>query len=403
MYPRYVFPRIEEALNDTRVVVIVGPRQSGKTTLARQFAEGGRSFLTLDNAPTLEAARYDPVGFVREIDRAVIDEVQRVPELLLAIKESVDTDQRPGRFLLTGSADLLTLPRVADSLAGRMEILALLPLARTEIEKMQTSFLKDIFAGRPRVGRPCTGKALVDRVLTGGYPEVLRRTSWTRRHAWFHSYLESIIKRDVADLAKLAHLVEMPRLLAALAHQAAQLINFSAAGSAIGLSHVTTANYTRILEELFLVKTLPAWHHNQLKRLVKAPKLHFIDSGLLAALRDLTPERVADDRTEFGAVLETFVLGEIMKQASWGEPLEIFHYRDKEGDEVDLVLRKGASELVGIEVKAAATVRSADFNGLRKFASAEKKRFRLGVVLYDGDKLIPFGEKLFAAPIASLW
>jgi uncharacterized protein len=403
MYPRYVRPRIEEALNDTRVVVIIGPRQSGKTTLARQLAGAERTFLTLDNASTLAAATNDPVGFIRDLDKAVVDEVQRAPELILAIKESVDIDQRPGRFLLTGSADLLALPRVADSLAGRMETVPLLPLATAEIERTKTSFLADLFAGRPRISKSCTGTALVDRVLAGGYPEALRRSSWTRRHAWFRGYLEAIVKRDVTDLANIAHLVEMPRLLATLAHQAGQLTNFSAAGSAIGLSHVTAARYTRILEELFLVRILPAWHHNRLKRLVKTPKLHFTDSGLLAALCDLTPEQVADDRTPFGAILETFVVGEVMKQASWSEPIHLFHYRDKEGDEVDLILLNGKGQLAGIEVKASATVRAADFNGLRKFAAAARQQFRAGVVLYDGDRVIPFGAKLFATPFGALW
>ena len=279
----------------------------------------------------------------------------------------------------------------------------LLPLARAEIERTQTRFLADLFAGRPKITTQCIGQALVDRVLAGGYPEVLHRSSWTRRRAWFRSYLEAIVKRDVMDLAKLAHLAEMPRLLQALAHQAGQLTNFSAAGAAIGLSHVTTAHYTRILEELFLIRILPAWHHNRLKRLVKTPKLHFIDSGLLAALRGLTPEQVATDRTSFGAVLETFVVSEIAKQASWGAPAELFHYRDKEGDEVDLILLNEQGQLAGIEVKASATVRIGDFGGLRKFAASAKRQFSAGVVLYDGDRLIPFGEKLFAVPLASLW
>ena len=284
-----------------------------------------------------------------------------------------------------------------------METIPLLPLARAEIEGTQTSFLADLFAGRPKASQACVGSALVERVLAGGYPEVLSRTSWTRRHAWFRSYLDAIIKRDVADVADLARLVEMPRLVAALGHQAGQLLNFSGAGSAIGLSHVTTARYTRVLEELFLIRILPAWHHNRLKRLVKTPKLHFMDSGLLAALRDLTPEQITANRTSFGPVLETFVVSEILKQASWSEPLQLFHYRDKEGDEVDLILLSERGQLAGIEVKASATVQAADFDGLRKFAAAAKQQFRAGVVLYDGEKVIPFGEKLFAVPIAALW
>jgi uncharacterized protein len=405
VYPRFIEQRIREALSDTRVVMISGPRQSGKTTLAEKLATAGVPFLTLDDQTTLETARADPVGFIRGLDRAVIDEVQRAPEVLLAIKRSVDTDKRPGRFLLTGSANLLTLPNVADSLAGRMEIAELLPLSQSELRRKPSDFLDLVLQGKPpAVGEPIVGAELVQRVLAGGYPEALERISWQRRQKWLLDYIKAVIERDVRDVAQIEHSRQIPRLLRVLAQHAGQLVNYSSIGAPLGIGHVTTHKYTGVLEQLFLVRTLQPWFTNELKRLVKTPKLHFLDSGLLAALRNLSPARLATDRMPFGAVLETFVLAEILKLASWyNERLEFFHFRDRYDYEVDIVIEDARGHVVGIEVKSAATVTGADFSGLRKLAEACGKRFILGLVLYDHDTTVPFGERLFAAPISTLW
>lgn len=409
LYPRFVAGRVAAALSDTRVVMLAGPRQSGKTTLARRIAQGGMPFFTLDNATTLAAARADPVGFVRGLDRAVIDEVQRAPELLLAIKESVDADRRPGRFLLTGSADIATLPRVADSLAGRMETVRLLPLAQAELRRSpEPAFLRKAFAGEvpttTAAAQAAVGEDLVALVLAGGYPEALRRASWTRRHDWCLDYVEAILQRDVRDVAQVEQLDRMPRLLRALARHAGRLANHSAIGAALGMNHVTTQRYAGILEQLYLVATLPPWHANELKRLTKTPKLHFLDSGLLAALLDATPERVLSDRTLFGPLLETFVHAELLKMAGWaGERLRFSHFRDKERHEVDVVLEDRRGRVVGVEVKASATVVAPDFGGLRRLAEACGERFALGLVLHDHDRVVPFGERLYAAPLSALW
>lgn len=405
MYPRFIEPRIRDAMSDTRVVLLSGPRQSGKTTLGRKLANGGMAYLTLDNATVLDAARSDPVGFVRGLDRAVIDEVQRAPGLMLAIKESVDADPRPGRFLLTGSADLLALPRVADSLAGRMEVLRLLPLAQCELQGTNSGFLGAAFAGQvPGAAKAAVGPDLVAAVLGGGYPEALTRSSWARRQDWYAAYVDAIVQRDVRDVAQVEQLQQMPRLLRALAEHAGQLVNHSAIGASLGMNHVTTQKYVGVFERVFLVRTLPPWHGNQLKRLTKTPKLHFLDAGLLAALRGLTPARVDADRTPYGALLETFVLAELLKLASWAEGrFEFSHFRDKEQDEVDIVIEDRSGRVVGIEVKASATVTRGDFAGLRKLADACGERFVLGLVLHDHDKTVPFSDKLAAAPIAALW
>jgi uncharacterized protein len=405
MYPRFVEQRIRDALSDTRVVLLSGPRQSGKSTLGRKLADDGMAYMTLDNATVLNAARGDPVGFVRGLNRAVIDEVQRAPGLMLALKESVDADGRPGRFLLTGSADLMALPRVADSLAGRMEVMRLFPLAQCELRGVNSGFLTAAFEGEvPRTAAVVVGHDLVAAVLAGGYPEALTRRSWVRRQDWYAGYIEAIVQRDVRDVAQIEQLQQMPRLLRVLGEHAGQLVNYSGLGASLGMNHVTTQKYVGVFESLFLVRTLPPWHSNQLKRLTKTPKLHFLDAGLLAALRDLTPDRLRADRTPFGALLETFVFAELLKLASWAEGrFEFSHFRDKDQHEVDIVIEDRRGRVVGIEVKAAATVTSADFGGLRKLAEACGNRLVLGLVLYDHDKTVPFGDRLAAAPLAALW
>ena len=405
MYPRFIENRVNEALTDTRVVLVSGPRQSGKTTLARQIASTNIPFLNLDDKTTLDAASADPVGFIRGLDRAVIDEIQRVPDLLLAIKTAVDTDPRPGRFLLTGSANLMTVPRVADSLAGRMKVVRLLPLAQAELQGKPSVFLETVFAGQvPKIGDAVAGADLLERVLAGGYPEAVTRSKWNRRQEWYLDYIEAIVQRDVRETAQFEKIPLMPRLLRILAEHSGQIVNYSGFGVPLGMNHPTTRRYTGVFESLFLVCNLQPWFSNALKRLTKTPKLHFLDAGLLAALRDITPGRVRKDKTLLGPVLETFVLGELLKLASWSqERYEFSHFRDKERKEVDIVIEDRRGRVVGIEVKASATVNTRDFAGLRRLSEACGDRFVLGLVLHDHEQVVPFGERLLAAPISALW
>src|SRR5712691_2722324 len=387
LFPRFSAELVATALKDTPVVMVTGPRQCGKTTLVRDLVAGNREFITMDEDTVLAAARSDPTGLVRSLDRTTIDEVQRVPDLLRAIKKSVDDDRRPGRFLLTGSANILTLPQVSESLAGRMEIVSLLPLSRAEIRGKKPGFLKAAFdskLGKP--AEPMIGKDLVQAVLTGGYPEMLRREDPKRRQTWARDYIRAIVQRDVREVADVEKLDQMPRLLQVLAHHSGRLTNFTQMGAQVGFDDKTTRKYVAILEQLFLVRKVEPWFQNQLKRLVKTPKLHFLDSGLL------------------GALLETFVFSEVLKQASWfGESCALYHYRDKDQDEVDLVIETGSGAVVGIEVKASATVNAGDFKGLRKLADACGDNFKLGVILYDSGSAVPFGDRLVAAPMSCLW
>ena len=405
MYTRLAKSRIAEALTDTRVVLISGPRQSGKTTLAADVAAEDIPFFTLDDVNVLAAANNDPIGFLRGLDRVVIDEIQRAPDLLLSIKAEVDRDQRPGRFLLTGSANLMTVPRVAESLAGRMEVIKLLPLARAEILGIHPTFLDSAFNGvQPPVANTLLGEDLIEIVLAGGYPEALKRATWGLKQNWYQQYIDAIVQRDIRDVAQIEQLAMMPRLLHTLAEHSGQLVNYSSIGNGINLNHVTTQKYIGIFESLFLVQTLQPWFNNKLKRLIKSPKLHFLDAGLLAALRSITPELLRKDKTPFGPILETFVLSEIQKIGTWSEHRYSYsHFRDKDRNEVDIVIENNRGQIIGVEVKASATVTSADFAGIRKLATACGDNFVQGFVLYDHDQVIPFAENMFALPISCLW
>ncbi len=405
MFDRFVERRAEEALSDTPVVLIVGPRRAGKTTLVRKMGEAGRIYITLDDQTVLEAAQSDPAGFIRGLDRAVIDEIQRVPDLLLAIKKTVDEDYRPGRFLLTGSANVLTLPRVADSLAGRMETIQMLPLAKAEIEGRTPTFLEHLFAGKLRSqGAAILGDDLTQLVLLGGFPEAISRESQRRRQDWSRSYLTSVLTRDLRDIADVEKLTELPKFVRLLAEHSGQLVNYSQFGAGINVSHKTGQRYVGLLEQIFLIATVQPWFTNALKRIVKTPKLHFLDSGLLATVRGLSFDRVKADRSTFGALLESFVFAEILKLMTASDlRLSPYHFRDRDGREVDIVLERDDGKIVGIEVKASATVKASDFGGLRALAEACGDRFAFGVVLYDSPDVVPFGDRLAAAPLSTLW
>ena len=416
-WPRGIARRLQEALADTPVVLLNGPRQSGKTTLVRQFASDQRPYLTLDDATTSAAAREDPQGFIRRLDGAVIDEVQRVPELLLAIKLAVDDRRRPGRFLLTGSADVMALPRVADSLAGRLEVLSLLPLAASELAGNPSDWLAALFASLAADAPPPSasadqaalevGEALERRVLAGGYPEALRRVTEARRQAWARSYLNAILLRDVRDIAAVDKLRSLPQLLTAMAQVCGQLCNYTQLGARLGLDGKTVNRYLTVLEQLFLIRRVPAWSANGLARVVKTPKLQFLDSGLLTALLGLRLAGIATNRTAFGPALECYVYAELLRMASWsGEAYDLLMYRDKDQLEVDVVIANEVGQLVGVEVKASASVQAGHLAGLRRFASQAGDRFLGGVILYDGTHALPLatvaGRPIWALPLASL-
>lgn len=405
LYPRLIKTRVAEAMTDTPVVLLAGPRQAGKTTLVRQLANREMRYLTLDDELTLLAAREDPVGMIRCLDRAVIDEIQRAPQLLLAIKKSVDEDRRPGRFLLTGSTNLMVMPTVADSLAGRMETLTLLPLSQSELHCSDVNWLDRAFAGQlPEIATPLLGADLVEAVLRGGYPEAVSRATARRRAAWGRQYTDALIARDVRDVAGIDKLDHLPRFLRALAQMAGQMCNYTQLGGQVGLDGKTAARYINVFEQMFLLRRIDVWARNRLNRVVKTPKVQFLDSGLLSTLKDVTADVVRQDRTSFGLVLENFVFAELLKHAATAEAdYRLFYYRDHDQIEVDLVIENALGALIGVEIKAAATIRESDLRGLKRLSTVAGDAFRLGVILYDGTETLPLGDRLWAAPLSSLW
>ncbi len=364
-------------------------------------------YLTLDEAGVLAAAEADPAGFLAGLEGPVIlDEVQRSPGLFPAIKAEVDRDRRPGRYLLTGSANVLLLPRLSESLAGRMEIQTLWPLTQGEMEGAEEGFVDALFSADPLPipEEPYGTPVLYERLLRGGYPEVVGRSSEARRRAWFGSYVTTILQRDVRDLSNIEGLTELPRLLSLLAARSASLANYAELSRSASMPQSTLKRYVSLLEATFLIKTLPAWSSNLGKRLVRSPKLLLCDTGLISSLQGLNAERLASDPVLVGPLLENFVAMEIQKQSTWSatQP-RLFHFRTQTGQEVDIVLEDASGQVVGVEVKASATVGARDFRGLRALAEASGNRFRRGVVLYTGKTDVPFGESLHALPVSSLW
>jgi hypothetical protein len=338
-------------------------------------------------------------------ERAVLDEVQRVPELFTSLKAGVDSRRKPGRFILTGSANVLLVPKLADSLAGRMEILRLHPLSQAELCGKPCEFLSSLFAAKFKVGKSGQrqGISLAEQVAAGGFPAALARASRRRRTTWYRDYTDTLIQRDIRDLARISALDALPRLLAMAAGQSSCLVNVSELAGPFQISRQTIREYLTLLSRIFLVDELPPWHSNRMKRLVKTPKLHMGDTGLACALLGLNADSLWADRALFGRLLETFVYQELRRHSSWQDRTIAFsHFRDKDQVEVDMVL-ESEGRVAGVEVKAAATITGDDFRGLRKLQAATLKTFAAGVVLYDGDAVAGFGDRLYAVPISRLW
>jgi predicted AAA+ superfamily ATPase len=409
LYPRRATALAAEALADTRVVVINGARQTGKSTLARLLtgsAPGVEAYF-LDDATARDAARSDPMGFVRHDGLLLIDEVQRVPELMLAIKYEVDRDPRPGRFLLTGSARLLGLRDLPDSLPGRSETIELWPLSQGEIDDAPDGFVDAAFrSGADLRIEPVELRRsdYLDRALRGGYPEAVRRTATRRRSRFFESYLSDLIARDLQQVADIERPNDLRRLLATLAASTAGLAVPHRLSSDVGLPATTLRRYLDALELVYVIRRIPAWSSNLTTRAVATAKLMFVDTGIAGHLAGMTVARGAHPLANVGPILENFAIGELARQLTWaGESAQLYHYRDRDGYEVDAVLEHESGNVVGIEVKAAETVRTDDFRGLRRLHRRLGNRFVAGFVLYAGTQQLSFGDRLAALPLAALW
>lgn len=408
MIDRRVLANLTAALADTRVVLLNGARQTGKSTLVRSVAEDrAASYLSLDDPAALGLARSDPFALVAEHQGLiVIDEVQHAPELFPAIKRVVDADPRPGRFLLTGSANVFLLPKLSESLAGRMEILPLHPLSQSELANSSANIVDALFSGEgwPLDKFATNRNDVCARIVAGGFPEAVGRVAGERRNAWFRSYIAALLQRDVRDLANIDKLTDLPRLLGLLAARVGSLMNMAEISRAVGIPHTTLQRYLALLEATFLFQPLPAWSANLGKRLVKSPKIHLLDIGLTAHLRGETDAGAIGLSPNLGPLLESFVVQEIRKQLGWSrQTASAWHFRTATGSEVDLLLEAPDGRIVGVEVKASGSVTQSDFKGLRILADAVGERFVAGVVIYLGEQSLPFGNRLHALPASILW
>lgn len=407
MIRRHIERAVQAALADTPVVLLNGARQTGKTTLVQSLARKTRAeYFTFDDAATLALAVADPAGFIRNLAGPVVfDEIQKAPALFPALKLAVDEHRRPGQFLLTGSANVMTLPRLSESLAGRMEVIPLFPFSAGELAGKREGFLTRLFTGKLARWKQSSPKdRLPARLTRGGYPEATERKTEARRAAWFASYISTILQRDVRDLARVDALHAMPNLLKLLAARATGLLNLADVGRDAGLPHTTLTRYLSLLETVFLVHRLPAWSPNLGKRLVKSPKLHLVDTGLACHLIGVNASRLEEDRPLLGRLLETFVVGELRKQISWTDPrIALGHFRTAGGSEVDVVLEQADGGLAGIEIKASATATAADFSALQNLRNSLGNKFVSGVVLYLGNQVIPSGDRLWLVPLSALW
>ncbi|GAB1693823.1 ATP-binding protein [Krasilnikovia sp. M28-CT-15] len=407
LLPRRAAAQVGAALSDTRVVLISGPRQAGKSTLVRMVA-GDRlgERRDLDRPQDRAAALSDPVGFVESPGLLVIDEIQRAPELLLAIKSSVDDDPRPGRYLLTGSSRLFGMIAAPDALPGRMETVELWPFSQGEIDGESDGFIDAVFRTGPglRHESAVSRGDYAARIVRGGLPEAVSRTDGRRRGRFFDSYVQALIDRDVRQLSDIQHKGQLRTLIRLLAARSGTIIAAGALESALGLSRPTIARYLQALDEIFLVKRIPGWSRNLGTRATATPKLIFVDSGIAAHELSLDARALLRPGAPFGPLLESFVLSELARQLSWSNQLaNLYHYRDHSKFEVDAVLENRHGHVVGIEVKAASTVGPDDFRGLRRLADRLGDDFIAGIVLYTGASTLPFGTRLRAMPVSALW
>ncbi len=407
MYKRNLSEKIEKALLRSPVVLLTGARQTGKTTLMKELGERKNyHYLSFDATTTRTAAQNDPEGFIASLTKPILlDEVQRVPEIFLPIKIDVDTHKTPGMYALTGSANPLLIPRVGDSLAGRMLIYTLYPLSQGEIRNRRDDFIDKIFEPESISYRSSgiNREELSKMITIGGYPGA-QNLDEAERSEFFDSYLTSILERDVRDISNIVAFPELQTILKTLATRVGNLHNIADVSRGTKLPYTTLRRYIALLQSVYLIDFLPPWSTNFGSRLVHSPKAYVVDSGLLAFLLHVNEELVFSHPSLLGPLLENFVVTELIKQRTWSKrPVHLSHFRTAIGEEVDIVIEDASGNLIGIEVKASHTVTSSDFRGMNSLKDKAKKKFRKGIVLYTGQDTIPFARDLFAVPIDALW
>lgn len=406
MFTRNIQHELLLALKDTPILLVNGARQVGKSTLVKSLLQETHHYYTMDDPTTLSGIKEDPLGFLKGLPGpSILDEIQRVPELFLPLKKVVDENRQPGFFVLTGSANVLSLPKLADSLAGRMEIHTLWPLSQEEIQGNREDFISELFRDKMKLSpSELSQEDLIEMIVRGGYPEALSRSSHDRRKKWFSSYITTLMEKDIRELAQIEGLVELPRLLQLFAARAATLVNLTEVSRSVGIPATTLKRYLTLLEKTYLLVFVPAWSRNLNKRLVKSPKAYLNDTGLLTYLVDTDQKRLAQNKAFLGQVLENFVVMELSKHMTWSKQrCSLYHYRIHAGQEVDLVLEVPDGRVVGLEVKLSQTVTPKDFKGLESLKEDCGDHFHKGIVLYGGKEIVPFGRGKFAVPLSALW
>jgi len=403
---RHAAGPVRDALSDTRVVLVNGARQCGKSTLVGRLAQTtGAEWYSLDRADTLQAALRDPAAFVRAANPMVVDEIQRAPDLLLAIKEVVDTGFEPGRFLLTGSARVLGLRGLPDTLPGRMETIELWPLSQGEIDEQPDRFVDAVFRDGPELAVDSgeTRDGYIRRLVRGGFPAAVARQG-QRRTRFLESYVADLVNRDVTQLSSIEYGRQLRQLITVLAGRVGGILNLSSVSSSIGLPRTTIERYLALLEEIFLIKRIPAWSHGATTRATNSPKVAFVDSGIATMLLGQDETSLGRITGDIGGVLESFAAMELARQITWAnQTVDLYHYRTRDQVEVDIVLQNRRGEVVGIEVKASTTAADDDFSGLRHLQTRLGADMVAGIVLYLGHQTLPFGERLRAIPLSALW
>ncbi len=401
--------KILKSLRNNPVVLVNGARQVGKSTLVEEIVKSDykASYISLDDHAILFASWESPLEFLKGYGSPLaIDEIQRNGELFMAIKRIVDTRKQKGQFILTGSANVLTLPRVSESLAGRMIIHNLWPLSQGEIRGRKEGFIDWAFHGEeiPLVNEKLQENELLDIILTGGYPRAFFAEDQTDRFEWIGSYVDTILQRDILNLARIEGLVELPNVLSVIAERVGNLLNLSDVGRMTKINKVTLKRYYTLLKMVFLVVEVPAWFTNREKRLVKSPKVYLNDTALVCYFKQLSRDDLLKNRMHIGALLENFCLMELKKQSTWSEiKSDIYHYRTQAGSEVDIILEGPNKEIVGIEVKAAGMIQKGDLAGFKSLKDTAGEKFRKGIILYTGEYPVPLGKDIFALPVNYLW
>lgn len=418
MIERNVLKNLMSAITDTPVILVTGARQTGKSTLVKHIHTVGiaRQYLTMDTLSTFDAASSDPEGFISNLNYGpvIIDEIQKVPQLLLPIKIAVDTNRKPGYFILTGSANILMLPKVSESLTGRIEILTLYPFAQSELAVVKKSFPDILYKINNTsylnefmpvdILSISSSKHLMQMIIKGGYPEMQTRDSQSRQYAWFDSYITTFIKKDIKEFSNIENSTEIFRLLALLAAHTGSLSHYAELSRILEIPQTTLKRYIYVLCAAHLLQIIPAWSNNLGKRVVRSPKLMLNDTGLISYLLGINLDRLENDSILYGRLFECFVTLELLKHCSWSETnAKCYHFRTSTGQEVDIILEYPGGEIIGVEIKARATVSKNDFKWLKTLQESLGKRFLRGIVIYTGDQIIPFGDNLTAVPVCLLW